>query len=538
MKWTEQQKQLDGQQGTRDNLKRELPRESLQEPSKKAKMLNNRQIEEVKKDINSGVSEVPKQRKLGSYEVIPLLQKTISNVMKHKDPNKITEGEIMLIENCLEQVILYEVPIEVLVKHKIGLLVKGFYDFVHPYPQFEALDKVTRCAFKKLKKGACEELFGDNKVLHYSPKNEQANKSLSKKSPLKKSESKLNNSKANEAMEVKGDTKHEDRKIVQAEKQEPLYQISKQSLRNASKKLKRKGKSTKRRVATRSESIVDLSNKAGIHRTEDPRSKLRSSNENNKSIKKRNKEITKRSRSRKTKANNENAKKRTRSETGATKKNNSKKAPTRNKEEVKANAKSARKKSKELMEDTDSVESEKSVNRSQSVKQKKKVKRSVSANLPKKNIKRKRKTGKGSAENKSKKPKKREKEVKKQNKKDESEAEPMEDIEEPKATTKKSVKKKETSKSVKKKTKRDSSMKSVKDDQGKKAENSKLLTTQKETKPNSDNKAKDTNKNNKKTSSNKQDESVSFIILNSDSTPSTTEKLEESLEEVILIIMK
>jgi hypothetical protein len=430
-------------------------------------VLNSKEVEEVKKDISAGVFEALKQRKLGSYEVIPLLQKTISNVMEHKDPNKMTEGEMKLIENCLEQVILNEVPIEVLVKHKIGLLVKGFYDFVHTYPRFKVLDIVARCAFKKLKKCACEELFGDSKVLYYSPKSEQAQKSLSKKS--------LPKSKGVEAMEVKGDTKHEDEQV---EKQKSLYQICKESLRSASLKVKRKKKVTKKQVVTKSEAMLDLSNKAEIKEKENPRAKLRSFNDINKSIRKRSKEITKRIHSKKS------ISRRTRSETGAIKKNNSKKALIKKGSTKKKEVdKSVRKENEEPMEDVEPVKSKK---RSQSAKPKKKEvmkgKRSVSANPPKRKRKNICKTPAETKPNKS--------------KKKEEKREPMEDVE---VKAKKFVKKTETAKSQKK-TKRDSSIESIND---KKPENSKLLTTQKE--------SKSSDKKSKKVPSNKQDEPIPVL---------------------------
>jgi len=102
-------------------------------------------------------------------EIIPLLKSTIGNILNHKNPNMITSEDYDIIENCLEQLILRDVSMEVLIDSGVGVLIKDFYEFVHVNPQLKVLDLITRCAFRKLKKRVCEALFGVRKILPFAP---------------------------------------------------------------------------------------------------------------------------------------------------------------------------------------------------------------------------------------------------------------------------------------------------------------------------------------------------------------------------------
>lgn len=114
------------------------------------------------------------QEKIKSDEVIPLLQSLIGNILKHRDTRKILASDFETIENCMEQVITKDIPVDLLIKCNIGLLLKNFYDFVHLNPQLKLLETITRCAFKKLRKRTCEKLFGVKKTLEYSPEEEKS----------------------------------------------------------------------------------------------------------------------------------------------------------------------------------------------------------------------------------------------------------------------------------------------------------------------------------------------------------------------------
>jgi hypothetical protein len=105
------------------------------------------------------------QEKVKPDAVIPLLQSLIGNILEHKDPSKIVSGDISIIENCLEQVITKKIHIDILLEHRIGRLLKDFYDFVRSSANLEILSAITRCAFKRLKKRTWKELFGERKTL-------------------------------------------------------------------------------------------------------------------------------------------------------------------------------------------------------------------------------------------------------------------------------------------------------------------------------------------------------------------------------------
>ena len=107
------------------------------------------------------------QEKVKSDAVIPLLQSLLGNILEHKDPSKIASGDISLIENCMEQIITKGVPVDVLVEHKIGRLLKSFYDFVQLSSHLKTLNVITRCALKRLKKRTWKELFGERKTLQF-----------------------------------------------------------------------------------------------------------------------------------------------------------------------------------------------------------------------------------------------------------------------------------------------------------------------------------------------------------------------------------
>jgi len=94
----------------------------------------------------------------------------LTTILTHKDPTKITTADLDIILNCLEQIILFEVPMQALLESKLGYLIRQFYDFVHSNRDFKVLDVLTRCAFKKLKKEVCEILFGVTKTIPYENK--------------------------------------------------------------------------------------------------------------------------------------------------------------------------------------------------------------------------------------------------------------------------------------------------------------------------------------------------------------------------------
>ena len=133
-------------------------------------------------------SAINSSKKIKDDEVIPLLNKTLSDILQHKDPAKIPAADLEIISDCLEQVILRDISMQVLVASKMGVLIKQFYDFVHMNPQFKVLDIITRCAFKKLKRRVCEMLFGVTKTLQYHPaiKQEEVKEDKEPAAPLSK----------------------------------------------------------------------------------------------------------------------------------------------------------------------------------------------------------------------------------------------------------------------------------------------------------------------------------------------------------------
>lgn len=114
----------------------------------------------------------PKHPKHKAAEIIPLLKRTIENILSHKDGSRVTREDCEVIEECLEQMILREVSMETLIESGVGKVVKRFYEFVHAVPELKVLDIITRCAFKKLKKRVIEALFGVKKTLPFSPDGE------------------------------------------------------------------------------------------------------------------------------------------------------------------------------------------------------------------------------------------------------------------------------------------------------------------------------------------------------------------------------
>lgn len=114
--------------------------------------------------------------KIRSDVVIPLAQFLIEGILEHRDPNKIDSITVDIIGKCLEQMVTKDVPIDILVEHKIGLLLKDFYDFLRLHPQLELLEVVTRCAFNRLKSRTGEVLLGEKKVLRYGTEDAGDNK--------------------------------------------------------------------------------------------------------------------------------------------------------------------------------------------------------------------------------------------------------------------------------------------------------------------------------------------------------------------------
>eukprot|EP01022_Parablepharisma_sp_SALTPOND_P009659 TRINITY_DN139_c0_g1_i5.p1 TRINITY_DN139_c0_g1~~TRINITY_DN139_c0_g1_i5.p1 ORF type:complete len:353 (+),score=55.45 TRINITY_DN139_c0_g1_i5:427-1485(+) len=164
-----------------------------QEPPSKAKKDEEIKLpthKDVKEEAKVMVPDLPSYKKIQPHEVIPLLRGTLSKILEHKDPNKVSSADLKVIEGCLEQTILQEVPVQVLIDSKVGILVKEFYDFVHKNPQLKMLDIIARCAFKKLKKRVCEMLFGITKTLQYIPKEQPVEtveiiSSVERSSPLR-----------------------------------------------------------------------------------------------------------------------------------------------------------------------------------------------------------------------------------------------------------------------------------------------------------------------------------------------------------------
>lgn len=476
------------QQGPPRTAKRKLPEaplHALQSPRKRAAG-----EKEAGKDSWQGSVPVPCQRKLAPHEVIPLLQKTIGSVMEYGDSSRMSEEECKVIESCLEQIILKEVPMDVLVKHKIGLLIKQFYDYVHKNPQMKILDIVARCAFKKLKRSVYGALFGVSKTLQYPLDISQIRKSLSKKSPHA---SPLQNNQPAE------DTKHKDQvheskgermEVDQVESKEEI-KVSKKGVREKSKKAKigaegevnlkneaRGGEEVKenpkdklrshdQHKKAKANSVGNKKNKLGKHNVVEETKGKKSGNDatqvrsNPRRAAKDAQSAGKRSRSKKPKegltsgSKRSVSRKRTRSETGALKSGSSKKTlDAKKSKEVRGKGEESRKSKgkkprpederSESMDDVQLIKSvKKSVKRSQSVKPKSKkmeaksTKRSSSVRLTKKTLKG--KASKSSSKSNSKKPNKKE-----------EQGEPMEDIEVPKTARKESIKKKETAKTAKK----------------------------------------------------------------------------------------
>lgn len=143
-------------------VQQEMPKESIK-------------LEEVStvRTESFGVKENTKE-KIKSDEVIPLLQSLIGNILEHRDTRKIPASDFEIIENCMEQVITKDIPVDLLIKYNIGLLLKNFHDFIHLNPQLKLLETITRCAFKKLRKRTCEKLFGVKKILEYFPEEEKS----------------------------------------------------------------------------------------------------------------------------------------------------------------------------------------------------------------------------------------------------------------------------------------------------------------------------------------------------------------------------
>ncbi len=92
--------------------------------------------------------------------VVETLQSTLARVLAHRDSGKISAQELDSLAACMETAILQDISVQALIRSKLGVLVKQFYDFVHSEPSLKELDLISRCAFRKLKKRACETLFG------------------------------------------------------------------------------------------------------------------------------------------------------------------------------------------------------------------------------------------------------------------------------------------------------------------------------------------------------------------------------------------
>ncbi len=101
-----------------------------------------------------------KKKAKAKGELVRALQTALERILVRRDPGKITEAELEQVADCLEEVIIRDVSVQALVESKVGMLIKQFYELVHAEPRLKAYDLISRCAFRKLKKRACEMLFG------------------------------------------------------------------------------------------------------------------------------------------------------------------------------------------------------------------------------------------------------------------------------------------------------------------------------------------------------------------------------------------
>ena len=107
------------------------------------------------------------KQKVQKMPLIPVLQEKLNKVLQQKDSRQISEAEINEISECLQEVILQDISLQAIIDSNVGVLIKQFYEHVHSEPALKILDLLSKCAFRKLKRRACESIFGKPSITDY-----------------------------------------------------------------------------------------------------------------------------------------------------------------------------------------------------------------------------------------------------------------------------------------------------------------------------------------------------------------------------------